>query len=69
MNAAVRGSRQCRYHEGGDDDSEVRLLAGLALGLRGCDGPGSDLTFLVAAVLLLQRERYGRVMWLSSPGL
>ena len=29
------------------------------LGLRGCDGPGSDLAFLVAAVMLLQRERYG----------
>ena len=58
----LRGSRQCRYHEGGDGDGDVRLLAGFALGLRVCDGPGSDLTFLVAAVLLLQRERYGRPM-------
>ena len=65
----LRGSRQCHYHEGGDDDSEVRLLAGLALGLRECDGPGSDLAFLVAAVMLLQRERYGRAVWLPSPGL
>jgi hypothetical protein len=32
------------------------------LGLRECDGPGSDLAFLVAAVLLLQRERYGRAV-------
>jgi hypothetical protein len=39
------------------------------LGLRECDGPGSDLAFLVAAVLLLQRERYGRAVWLPSPGL
>jgi hypothetical protein len=58
----LRGRRQCRDHEGGDGDGEVRLLAGHALGLRACDGPGSDLTFLVAAVLLLQRERYGRPM-------